>query len=274
MRKLTLILATLSAGVVFAQQPTAIQLVNQTSLATAAAAADTQLQLAANYTAASPLGAVAVANGINLPNLFNTTLGNAVGSMLYIVDPGSYRGEAVQIVSQIATGRYSVKRGLAGTKATPHISGAMVLVGPPQAFAASEPQGACFVSGAKTWTEFAYPNLLVNVQSGEEWLCSTVTGTWVAGFQNVNEPSPTTAVASAASITPSGPLFHVTGTAAIANIVLPLGFSHGSITIIADGVFSWTNAGNIAVASSTVVVGKQYIFSYDYGQSKWYPSSQ
>ena len=74
-------------------------------------------------------------------------------------------------------------------------------------------------------------------------------------------------VASASSIQPTGPTFHVTGTAAIATI-LPL---WQTVTLIPDAVFSTTNGGNIAIAS-TAVVGKQMVMTYDTGTSKWYPS--
>lgn len=80
------------------------------------------------------------------------------------------------------------------------------------------------------------------------------------------------AVASAVSITPTGPIFHVTGVAAIATIVAPLdSLQTSQITIIPDGIFTWTTAGNIALAG-TAVVSKALSFYYDSGTSKWYPS--
>lgn len=78
-------------------------------------------------------------------------------------------------------------------------------------------------------------------------------------------------VASATTITPSGQTFHVTGTTTIATINLPTGFTGGQLTIIPDGVFATNTAGNIALAS-TSVVGKALYMTYDPGTSKFYPS--
>ena len=48
-------------------------------------------------------------------------------------------------------------------------------------------------------------------------------------------------------------------------------FTGGTITLIPTGAFTWTTAGNIAVAG-TAVVSKALIMTYDYGTGKWYPS--
>lgn len=74
----------------------------------------------------------------------------------------------------------------------------------------------------------------------------------------------------AGEITPTGPIFHVSGTDAITGIAVPGGFS-GQITIIPDGIFTWTTAGNIALAG-TAVVSKAIIFTYDSSTKMWYPS--
>lgn len=84
-----------------------------------------------------------------------------------------------------------------------------------------------------------------------------------------------TAIVSASSITPTAPFFHVTGTAAIATITAPTACTTSGmmcqITMIPDGAFTTTNAGNIAIAS-TAVVSKPLIMTYDPATSKWYPS--
>ena len=46
-------------------------------------------------------------------------------------------------------------------------------------------------------------------------------------------------VASASEITPTGQIFHVTGTAGISKINLPYTGFTGNIIIIPDGIFSW-----------------------------------
>lgn len=81
-------------------------------------------------------------------------------------------------------------------------------------------------------------------------------------------------IASATTIAPTQMIHHVTGTTAIATITPPALFAAGiggQITLIPDGIFSTTTAGNIALAS-TAVVSKALIMTYDSGTGKWYPS--
>jgi trimeric autotransporter adhesin len=78
------------------------------------------------------------------------------------------------------------------------------------------------------------------------------------------------AVASATTITPTGMIFHVTGTTAIATINLPYATFTGSITIIPDGAFTTTTTGGNIALASTAVLSRAIIFTYD--GSKWYPS--
>lgn len=80
-----------------------------------------------------------------------------------------------------------------------------------------------------------------------------------------------TNVESAATITPTSKIFHVTGTTAIVTINIPYTGFNGSITIIPDDIFTTTTAGNIALAS-TAVVGRALIMTYDATIAKWYPS--
>lgn len=77
------------------------------------------------------------------------------------------------------------------------------------------------------------------------------------------------AVASAATITPTGPVFHVTGTAAISTINLPYATFTGSITLIPDGLWTTGTGGNIALGSSAVV---SRVMTMTYDGTKWYPS--
>ena len=79
-------------------------------------------------------------------------------------------------------------------------------------------------------------------------------------------------VASATTITPTGEIFHVTGTTAIATITPPTGLTDCmQITIIPGGIFTTTTAGNIALAT-TAVVNRALTMTYDVTTSKWYPS--
>ena len=79
-------------------------------------------------------------------------------------------------------------------------------------------------------------------------------------------------VASATTITASGSVFHVTGTTATATITRATGFTQGKITVIADGIWTWTTAGNIAVAGTVTTAGSSVDFIYDAATSTWYPS--
>lgn len=160
----------------------------------------------------------------------------------------------------------TVARGQNGTAAVGHVTGEMVLAGPPSYFFGRAATGACTSS-----TLLVLP--FVDTSTGAQYLCSTVLGKWVAGWQNdLILPNVTAAVASAAGlITPSGPLFHVTGTAAITGFNIPLGFAYGSFTIIPDAIFTTTAANNIAIAS-TAVVNKLLTYTYDPVTAKFIPS--
>ena len=195
-----------------------------------------------------------------------STTGITAGSTMLYVD-----NEAIFVNSVSTTGNFvGVTRGYAGTKAFGHPSGAMVLVGPTQAFISYDPSGSC-ANGAGL---FLY-SPIVNVGNGNQWLCSTVTGKVVPGFANSADlPQTTTAVASAAGkITPTGPLFHITGTAAITGFNIPVGFdptAGGTICAIPDGAFTTTTANNIA-AASTASVSRVLCWAYDAGTAKFFP---
>lgn len=187
------------------------------------------------------------------------------GSILYVVDFGQTQGEAMLVLAVNGT-NITVQRGANGTAAVGHASGAMVLVGQPQWFYGYNPTGNCT-------TASTYVRPWVNVTTGQQWLCSSVTLTWVPGFSNTQAPpQPTAAVASAAGlITPSGPLFHITGTAAITGFTLPVGFNGSQICVVPDAIFTTTAANNIALAS-TAVVNKTLCWTYDKNSAKFTPS--
>ena len=206
----------------------------------------TQTSLSAAVTASATTFSVASATNVS------------TSSALYV-------DKELMYVSAVNGTQVTVGRGEFGTAAVSHASGAMVLVGVPSAFFTYPPTGSCTASQtpATPW---------VDIRTSAQYLCSSVTGTWVAGWQNdLLSNAPTAAVASAAGlITPSGPLFHVTGTAAITGFNIPVGFSYGSFTVIPDGAFTTTNANNIALAS-TAVVSKALTFVYDPVTGKFYP---
>ena len=196
---------------------------------------------------------------------------------IYVIDPGSLIGELMTVIAVPVSGTIQVSR-LDQFKIN-HVNGAIVIINVPNGglgllngFVDTDPPTVPPQVPPLSW--------IVNVVNGRQWLYSTVSGTWVPGFNNTEVPNaPMPSVASVAgAITPTGPMFHVTGTNAITGITLPSGFTSGEITIIADAVFSWTAAGNIATASSglsggVVIVGRAYRFVYDWNTTKWYTLS-
>lgn len=167
-------------------------------------------------------------------------------------------------VNAVSGTTVTVVRGYEATAGVAHPNGAVVLAGRPQWFNKYDPSGSCTLANvvASPW---------VNIRNSQQWLCG-ITG-WVPGFGNGDlPPGVTAAVASAAGqITPSGPLFHITGALAITGFVLPVGFQTGNICVIPDGTFTTTTANNIALAS-TAVVSKTLCFTYDRNTSKFYPA--
>lgn len=212
-----------------------------------------------------------------------TTLSAAVDSQTRTIPLASVSGIVAGYIAVIDNEGFSIAsvnsgsstvtvapRGYFGTKAFAHLSGAMFLTGPAQAFPSFDPSGSC-TNGSGL---FAY-SPVVNLTTGNQWLCSSVEGKVVPGFGNtVASPSVTTAVASAAGkITPSGPLFHITGTSAITGFNIPVGLDPtegATICAVPDGLWTTTNANNFAIAS-TAVVSKVMCWAYDPHTAKFYP---
>lgn len=253
-----------------------------------------------------------LASTVNGPSVYNgtATSSNAIDQVVFLASvsginapvlPGSpvsviYVGREAMGVFTVNTSLKSVGvfRGYMGTTAGPHPSGDMVLISNAyvtnQAFGANPipsglfnidpPQnGLCLPSGTPTtpW---------VNVNTGAQWLCLVASGTtsvWAPGFNNPlcsgMGPSciPAATVASAATITPTGPLFHVSGTGPLSTITTPVGCDATAVgacqfTIIADGILTWNTAGNILTASGTVVAGTAITFIWNPATSKWIPN--
>lgn len=83
------------------------------------------------------------------------------------------------------------------------------------------------------------------------------------------------ALASAATVAPTSPIQHVTGTTQITTITAPVNFTAsgmgGCVVLIPDGAWTTGTTGNIALAS-TATVSRALTMCYDSGTSKWYPS--
>jgi hypothetical protein len=204
------------------------------------------------------------------------------GTILFIDDGTAgtrQAGEAMQVLNVPSTGTtVQVLRGFDQTIPNGHITGALVLAGPANAFSEIEPNGACTAANTG-FTPY------VNLKTGNQWLCSTVTNSWVPGWFNIDaQAGVTAAVASAAgAVKPSGPLFHVTGALAItawgSSTTVGLAGGGGSATdtiganfcIIPDGAFTTTATNNIALAS-TAVVNKLLCYVFDQTNKKYVPS--
>jgi hypothetical protein len=233
---------------------------------------------------------------IGTPTPYNISVTSATGITGYAPNLGITPSQPTQIdlyvdrelmvVTGVSGTQISVLRGQDGTVAVPHRKGAMVLIGSGIFFSRNDPGGSGGfdgVGGEACTQANVVASPRVNIRTGAQWLCSSISLTWVPGFHNPLVPAMagvTVAVASAASaVTPSGPLFHITGTAAITGFNVPVGCDGNTVatlggcsfTVIPDGVFTWTAAGNIALAG-TAVVNKALTFSWDATNKKWIPS--
>jgi hypothetical protein len=80
-------------------------------------------------------------------------------------------------------------------------------------------------------------------------------------------------IASASTIAPTKPITFISGTTPIGTITVPSPISAGGgqITLIPTGIFVVGNSGNVAL-TTTAVVSKALIYTYDVTTNKWYPS--
>jgi hypothetical protein len=239
--------------------------------------------------AAQNIGVSGLASGNTSTISLTVNLASATGiTQSFNGQPVTYIlvGQEVEGILTVLTGQttiFNVLRGQMGTKMSPHASGDMVLaeVVTPQfgGFSGSGgfQQTDAPINGACTATA-TLVTPWVNVNTGAQWLCSTITNTWVPGWNNPfssGRQSATAAVASAGTMTPSGPFFHVTGTTTITTFGIPIGFNAtalggGQFCYVNDGVAS-TTAGNNVGASITALANTQVCWTWDAQNSKFYP---
>ena len=220
-----------------------------------------QTTLSAAISANQTTFSVASATGISAPS-------GGFMQKIYVIPLNGTKGELMTVTAVNGTA-ISVSR-LDMFKSS-HPTGSIVLV------ASIDPTIDGFKEYNPTGAPATDPGLAtpwVNVLTGEQWIWSSISLQWVPGWNNPSSvKGPTAAVASAAGvILPSGPLFHVTGALAITGFTIPVGFAGGSFTIIPDAAFTWTAAGNIALAG-TAVIGKALTFTYDSGDAKVFTPS-
>ena len=246
-----------------------LRILSSILLAVFVALAPAYAQTALTQTSLSAAISSSSATSLKVASATGITAGQTV---LYIEDGTGAVGEAV-FVNSVSGTTIGVTRGYYGL-AAPHISGALVLVGPPNAFLTVDPSGSCTPG-----TGLAAYTPAINLKTGNQWLCSSITNSWVPGFFNDSVSAGTSAaVASAATMTPSGPLFHVTGTTAITTIGSAVGMG-GSATsvvgapfcIIPDALGSATAGNNIALGT-TFVVNKLLCYTFDQTNKKYVPS--
>jgi hypothetical protein len=187
--------------------------------------------------------------------------------------------ELIQVTSvNSTTGQVCGLRGVSGTQAATHASGAMVLAGAPAAFLNYDPSGVCSTSAPKSPPEAVPAQPTINTRTGAQAFCSSVTGTWVRGFgpQISTLKTGLSAAQTGATITPAGPYFQFSGTTALVTINVPVGASDGDqITIEFTGSGSgltWTAAGNISVLGTATSALSSVTFTYNAATSKWIPS--
>ena len=100
---------------------------------------------------------------------------------------------------------------------------------------------------------------------------ATGTSLVLSSFSATNAAAPT--IASATTIAPTTPIVFISGTTAVVTITAaaPISTGGGTITLLPTGIFTWTTAGNIALAG-TAVVSRALTMTYDVTTTKWYPS--
>lgn len=191
---------------------------------------------------------------------------------------GLYVDRELMTVIKISGTTVTVIRGAGGTQASSHQASQMVLVGNGNAFINYDPEGTCSTTAPSGPTEAVPAQPTINTRTGNQWLCSSLTGTWVPGFGNPGvsgTPIANTAVVAsvAGTTTPSGPLFHISGTNAITAWGIPIGCNATvrggcTFTVIPDAAFTTTATNNIATAV-TAVANLAMIWTWDATNSKF-----
>lgn len=202
---------------------------------------------------------VASATGITAP-------GTGTNLVFLLID------REILAVRSVTGTTIGVARGQNSTKSSTHINAAVVTIAPGLAITSGIPTGQC------TRTNLVYVPLIVGggvglgSEVGATFDCLGVTtaGQWVQTNGNGYPTLGSTVASPAGVMTPTGVVFTVSGTNAVTGILAPAGLGVGfNLYVVPSGVFTWTAAGNIAIAG-TAVVNKTLIFTWS--GSKWIPS--
>ena len=225
----TILIASLLMGSAFGQLNTLVQ--------TSLSAAITQNQTV--FSVGSATGIVAPTNAV-------------AGSALYVVDVGQVLGELMNVQSISGT---SLTVSRTGSRAKPHLSGAMVLVATaPNWFQTKDPSGSCV-------TASTYVTPYLNINTGAQWLCSAKTLAWIPSWGNplsaiqgqVNDASATASVGGTTAI--SGPVTHISGTNAITAFGMPIGWQGNAFCIIPDAAYTTTTGGTTVASTRVMAIG-------------------
>lgn len=182
--------------------------------------------------------------------------------------------EFMQVRTGVSGTVVPVVRGAFSTRAASHVSGAAVTVVPPAAAVQFIPSGQCQRTTLSYVPQVIRPESGLNTDTGSMYDCLGVgaNGQWVQTYPSLANIVIGSTVASAASITPTGTYFQVSGTTAISTIVVPAGWGSGMCLILEPtGLFTTTTGGNISLGS-TAVVGKMLTECWNGATSKWQPS--
>jgi len=181
----------------------------------------------------------------------------AVADVLPIVQGGTTK----QVTNALLFTNATLVAPALGTVASGNISACtstgMVLTAPALGTVASGNISACTSTGMVLTTP------VIGAATGTSLVLSS--------FNATNAAAPT--IASATTIAPTKQITFISGTTAVVTITAaaPISAGGGTITLIPTGIFTWTTAGNIALAG-TAVVGKALTMTYDITTTKWYPS--
>lgn len=227
---------------------------------------------------ATTLSAAVKTTSTTVMTLASSTGVVATSTVLWIEDGTGGNGEAVFVNAVLSGGQVSVTRGYNGSQANLHLSGSVVLFGAPAAFVSTDPSGSCTAASAYTPTI----NILGGSngqKGGNQWICSTISASWVPGFYNTQRPAGvTTAVATASALTPTGPLFHTTGNTTITSFGNGLGMG-GTTTSPTGAPFCFipdsnvtVSAGNNIALGSSAIANKLLCYTFDGTNKKYVPT--
>lgn len=167
----------------------------------------------------------------------------------------------------------NVMRGQSGTRATTHVTASAVTVVPPNAIVGYPLSGQCVRSTLAYVPVIAVGVAVPSVFNGNAFDCLGVTtaGQWVQTNDNgVQVVGSTMASVNGVLGAFTGTILTVSGTNAITGFTNPAGLQPGFvISLVPSGAFTWTAAGNIALAG-TAVVNK--LLQFMWNGSKWIPS--